>query len=144
MRVKIRNGRKGTWYIDRVDETIRVEEHDGSYYRQVDTCNYILMEDCEIIEIGEPWTDKRQLPNVSSDTPMPNVKQPLPSKYHREIKPDIWIDVYDVLKAFDVRNPATAHAIKKLLAPGKRGVKSIDTDLSEAIQSIERARQLEQ
>jgi hypothetical protein len=37
----------------------------------------------------------------------------LPSKYTREIKPSVYIDVYDVLKAWNVTNPALQHLIKK-------------------------------
>lgn len=65
------------------------------------------------------------------------------SKYHKEIKPNVYVDVYDVLLAFRVENPAVQHAIKKLLAPGKRGVKSTITDLEEAIISTNRAIELE-
>lgn len=61
------------------------------------------------------------------------------SKYHREIKPGVWIDVYSVLVAFGVTNPADAHAIKKLLMPGQRGAKSAIQDREEAIMSIYRA-----
>jgi hypothetical protein len=53
---------------------------------------------------------------------------------------DVIIDVYDVLDAFDVSNPATAHAIKKLLCTGTRGLKDWETDLQEAIDSLERAK----
>jgi hypothetical protein len=53
---------------------------------------------------------------------------------------DVIIDVYDVLDAFDVSNPATAHAIKKLLCTGSRGAKDWETDLQEAIDSLERAK----
>ena len=63
-------------------------------------------------------------------------------KYDRTIKPGVSVDVYDVLKAFNVTCPATAHAIKKLLAPGQRGTKSLVTDLEEAAASINRAIQL--
>ena len=52
------------------------------------------------------------------------------------------IDVYDVLKSFDVTCPATQHAIKKLLKSGKRGYKDNKQDLNEAIQSIKRAIEL--
>jgi len=52
-------------------------------------------------------------------------------------------DVYDVLKAFQVCNPAIQHAIKKLLMPGKRGHKDKLQDLLEAKQSIVRAINLE-
>tara|TARA_R110000822_G_scaffold155178_1_gene294980 strand:- start:1083 stop:1448 length:366 start_codon:yes stop_codon:yes gene_type:complete len=56
------------------------------------------------------------------------------------IDEDVIIDVYDVLDAFDVSNPATAHAIKKLLCTGSRGSKDWETDLQEAIDSLERAK----
>lgn len=52
-------------------------------------------------------------------------------------------DVYDVIKAFGVTNPATAHAVKKLLCAGQRGVKGSVQDLQEAITAIERAIELE-
>jgi hypothetical protein len=52
------------------------------------------------------------------------------------------IDVYDVLKAFNVTCPATQHAIKKMLMAGERGHKDKQTDLDEAIQSIQRAKEL--
>lgn len=66
------------------------------------------------------------------------------SKYHREIKSGVFVDVYDVLLAFGVTNPAMQHALKKMLAPGQRGVKDTIQDMKEAIQSIERAIELEQ
>jgi hypothetical protein len=53
------------------------------------------------------------------------------------------VDVYDVIKAFEVTNPATQHAIKKLLASGQRGYKDKQQDLNEAIASLKRAIELE-
>ena len=53
------------------------------------------------------------------------------------------VDVYDVLMAFNVTNPATQHAIKKPPLPGNRGHKDKLTDLKEAYQSIARAIELE-
>jgi hypothetical protein len=61
------------------------------------------------------------------------------SKYHVEITPNIWVDVYDVLNAFDVECHAVGHAIKKLLKPGQRGYKDAEQDKREAIASIERS-----
>ena len=66
----------------------------------------------------------------------------LESKYSRRIGREI-VDVYDVLMVFNVTNPATQHAIKKLLTPGNRGHKDKLTDLKEAYQSIARAIELE-
>ena len=65
-----------------------------------------------------------------------------PTKYQVHIKGTL-CDVYDVLKAFEVCNPAIQHAIKKLLMPGKRGHKDKLQDLLEAKQSIVRAINLE-
>ena len=67
----------------------------------------------------------------------------LESKYSRRIGKEV-VDVYDVLMAFNVTNPATQHAIKKLLMPGNRGHKDKLTDLREALASVERAIQLEE
>lgn len=61
------------------------------------------------------------------------------SKYHVEIKPGAWVDVYDVLNAFNVECHAIGHAIKKLLKPGQRGYKDAEQDKREAIASIERS-----
>ena len=55
----------------------------------------------------------------------------------------ITVDVYDVLMAWGVSNPAIQHAIKKLLQPGLRGHKSKAQDLKEAMQSLQRAIELE-
>lgn len=65
-----------------------------------------------------------------------------PSKYHVRLNGK-WCDVYDVLQAFGVTNPADAHAIKKMLMPGKRGHKGGVQDREEAIQSLRRAIELE-
>ena len=64
------------------------------------------------------------------------------SKYSKRIGKEV-VDVYDVLMVFNVTNPATQHAIKKLLMPGNRGHKDKLTDLKEAYQSIARAIELE-
>ena len=65
------------------------------------------------------------------------------NKYQRQV-PSATIDIYDVLKAWDVTCPATQHAIKKLLQPGERGHKDKLTDLREALASVERAIQMEE
>ena len=64
-------------------------------------------------------------------------------KYRKKVT-STHIDIYDVLVAFEVCNPAIQHAVKKLLAAGNRGHKDLLTDLQEAKWSIERAIQLEE
>lgn len=64
------------------------------------------------------------------------------NKYKVKLK-GVEFDVYDVLYAFHVTNPAVQHAVKKLLKAGDRGFKGREQDLREAIHSIERAVELE-
>ena len=65
------------------------------------------------------------------------------TKYQREIKAGVWIDVYDVLAAFDVKNPATQHLLKKALMSGTRGHKNLETDMNEVVVSAIRAIEIE-
>lgn len=65
------------------------------------------------------------------------------SKYHREIKPGVWVDVYDVIVAWAVSNPAIQHLIKKALQPGERGHKTIEQDMQDIVDSALRAQQIE-
>ncbi len=48
------------------------------------------------------------------------------------------VDVYRVLLLFGVTDPCIQHAVKKLLAAGKRGVKSEAQDVREAREALER------
>jgi len=72
------------------------------------------------------------------------------NKYKREITGSIAegftcsaiVDVYDVLKAFDVRCPALQHLIKKALCAGLRGHKNASQDLDDIIASALRAKEL--
>ena len=84
------------------------------------------------------WEDAR-----NGGSALMSTVTPVPNKYQRTV-PSTVIDVYDVLTAYSVTNPATQHAIKKLLHPGKRGHKDTLTDLREALASIQRAIQIEE
>lgn len=72
----------------------------------------------------------------------------LNNKYDRAIKSKenkdvILVDVYSVLEAFHVTNPALQHLIKKALCTGIRGHKNKDQDLQDIIDSAIRAKELE-
>lgn len=79
---------------------------------------------------------QRRVDSIPKDTPA------LRSKYHREIKPGVWVDVYDVLSAWGVSNPALSHLVKKALQPGQRGHKDRATDLDDIVKSAIRAKEL--
>lgn len=63
------------------------------------------------------------------------------NKYNRKCK-GATIDVYDVLKAFDVTDPALQHLIKKALCAGLRGHKNKEQDLIDIKDSAVRALEL--
>lgn len=53
------------------------------------------------------------------------------SKYNK-------LDIYRILKLYEVSDPCLQHAIKKLLCAGKRGVKNQTQDINEAILCLKR------
>lgn len=53
------------------------------------------------------------------------------------------IDVYAVIEAFDVRCPARQHALKKLLCAGIRGKGDCIQDLTETVDAVTRAIEME-
>lgn len=63
------------------------------------------------------------------------------NKYNRQCK-GVTIDVYDVLKAFEVADPALQHLIKKALCAGLRGHKNKEQDLIDILDSAKRALEL--
>ena len=65
-----------------------------------------------------------------------------PSKYTKRIH-GVSVDVYDVLMAWGVTNPALQHLIKKALQCGQRGHKDKHQDLQDIIDSAIRAKELE-
>jgi len=76
---------------------------------------------------------------ISQSKEQPRMKH---NKYQRLVKGQ-WVDVYDILVAFDVTNPALQHLIKKALMPGGRGHKTREEDLREILASAKRAIKLE-
>lgn len=85
-------------------------------------------------------TDKYKVENgnISLITPYNQVKE---NKYLRECK-GVKIDVYDVIKAFNVTCPALQHLIKKSLCTGLRGHKTQEQDLQDILDSAKRAVEL--
>lgn len=53
-----------------------------------------------------------------------------------------YIDVYSVLKLYEVTDPCIQHALKKLLVAGARGYKDIERDIQDIIDTLERWKEL--
>lgn len=90
-----------------------------------------------LVGIREPVTDDEQDLNECIGAPEAD------NKYLHQIKPGIFVDVYEVLMAWNVTNPALQHLIKKALQAGERWHKSREQDLQDIIYSAIRAKELE-
>lgn len=64
------------------------------------------------------------------------------SHYFKDVSHLKEVDVYRVLRLFEVADPCVQHAVKKLLCSGQRGAKDRERDLREAVDSINRALQM--
>jgi len=63
--------------------------------------------------------------------------------YHKDVSNLQTVDVYRVLALFNVTDPCIQHAVKKLLVAGGRGAgKDIGKDVQEAIDSLERFKEM--
>ena len=71
--------------------------------------------------------------------------KPKHSHYHKNVSQYDTIDVYAVCKIFDVQDTSGClqHAIKKLLVTGQRGHKDRQTDIQNAIDTLNRLLELE-
>ena len=62
--------------------------------------------------------------------------------YQKDVGHLDFIDIYRVLRIYEVDDPCIGHAIKKCLVAGKRGNKSKEQDIREAIDSLSRCLQM--
>lgn len=62
--------------------------------------------------------------------------------YFKDVSKLNAIDVYRVLELFEVGDPAIQHAVKKLLCAGGRGAKTMPQDVQEAIDSLNRWKEM--
>lgn len=76
---------------------------------------------------------------ILENVPADEDEQPKRNKYMREIKPGVWVDCYDVIRAFGVSDPCLQHLLKKALAAGKRHHKDEYEDLKDVLASAKRA-----
>lgn len=64
--------------------------------------------------------------------------QPKHGHYFKDVSHLKKIDVYRVIDLWEITDPALQHALKKVLAAGKRGAKNQAQDVAEAIDSLVR------
>ena len=90
--------------------------------------------DCD----GKGWWEM-VMPEVGSvDVPYISAEQDKKhSHYFKKCGYD-YVDIYRVLKMFDVTDPCISHACKKLLVSGGRGFKDIEHDIQDVIDTLVR------
>lgn len=102
--------------------------------------NFITKNHANFITKNQWQAERQRLGLDAAEQPAQSTK---PNKYQRQIK-GVTLDVYDILQAWQVTNPALQHLIKKALQPGYRGHKDLMTDLNDILASAKRAIELEQ
>ena len=102
------------------------------------------MENIDVVRLDNPEIEEGFEPLVSiEDAQEYKAERSItPSKYTKHIH-GVSVDVYDVLMAWGVTNPALQHLIKKALQCGQRGHKDNQQDLQDIIDSAIRAKELE-
>lgn len=58
--------------------------------------------------------------------------------YFKDVSNLSKIDIYRVIKLWEVNDPCQQHALKKIMCAGNRGAKGFEKDIKEAIASLER------
>ena len=125
------NGKRaGIWFFDTQTEADKPSDN----WRQ-------SLEHRPTIETSSP-EEEREFERMES-----RVKPNDGDKYHRDIfdikgNDSITVDVYSVLAAFEVTNPALQHLIKKALCAGLRGHKNEIDDMTDIIESAYRAKDM--
>lgn len=65
-------------------------------------------------------------------------KSELYPHYYKDVSHLKQIDVYRIISLFELADPCLQHALKKVLAAGKRGAKDPKQDIKEAIDTLQR------
>ena len=68
--------------------------------------------------------------------------KPMHSHYHKDVSELKTIDVYRVLRLFNVTDPCLQHAAKKVLCAGNRGHKDLYRDVQDVIDTLERWKEM--
>ena len=143
------------WFLESFEEGsqrhVRHDTHDMVYkYLRLDKADYLILAhrepftaaDVEVVKYDPTKVDGEQRVKCGELKIDGKMHDATINKYSRDCK-GVQVDVYDVLQAFNVTNPALQHLIKKALCVGIRGHKTKQQDLQDIIDSAIRAKELE-
>ena len=102
------------------------------------------LEDADVSIIWQRHTQPEELPFVDSlNDQYAEIEQVRKHRhYFKDVSNIAEIDVYAVLKLFDVTDPCLQHIVKKALCAGKRGHKDMMEDLQNIVDTAIRAVEL--
>lgn len=100
---------------------------------------------CVMPQITEARQAGLEVAQRFNEQQFPDAKQERKhSHYYKDVIHLETIDVYRVLKLFNVTDPCLQHAVKKLLVAGGRGAgKGINRDVQEAIDTLKRFQEMD-
>ena len=131
-------------FEDGVYEVMSVDKFDdGASVRLYNKRNILWVYDrCIVRKISDGETEQasqNENDNATYSVCVPTQRKQARNKYDREIVKGVFVDVYDVLDAFQVTDPCLQHLIKKALAVGIRGHKDAYEDYTDILDSAKRA-----
>lgn len=94
---------------------------DEQEYKELDQ---LILENSETVAIPESWLKGESKPH---------------NHYFKDVSELNEIDVYQVLRLFNVTDPCLQHIVKKALCAGQRGHKDFETDLKNIFDTAKRA-----
>ena len=121
--------------IARSLEAARIEEHEFKAKPCPHGCVAATIE-----QVTMPYPDDDARHFETSDVPETK-KYPY---YFKDVSNVAQIDVYSVLRLFEVTDPCLQHIVKKALCAGKRGAKDFAKDVQEIADTADRLIELEQ
>ena len=131
----------GVTYVARVDGGEDCSGCVGNHNEKL--CN-ILASDCR----NKVWLLSVKGQQVAEYIEKINEKYPEKDQrkhkhYFKDVSNLEYIDIYRVLSLWEVNDPCIQHAVKKLLVAGNRGYKDVQKDIQEAIESLERWKEMQ-
>lgn len=82
--------------------------------------------------------DKPEDPKPESQCPPSNPQERKYNHYYKDVSNYSDVDFYRIALLYDIRHPGIQHAVKKLMAPGKRGAKDFFNDVKESRDTLNR------
>ena len=140
------------YHVNQAGVALYVDTNNNKWYRQTDNEFDLQCEvgfdtededDFDVAKVLNCYLEsedgKEFMKNLKPDV---KPKESKHQHYFKDVSNLYHIDVYAVLRLFEVTDPCIQHAVKKLLCTGKRGHKDFQKDIQDSIDSLVRCQEL--